>query len=579
MPKRLLLALPLCLALPALADVPAQPEDTLEVAITSAVTAERFMVAAAHPEASRVGYEVLAAGGNAVDAMVAVQLVLNLVEPQSSGIGGGSFLLYWDAAEQQLYSVDGRETAPMAAGTDLFLDATTGEPLGFWDAVIGGRSVGVPGTLKLLEDVHERFGSQPWPGLMDPAIALAEAGFTVTPRLAGALADAVDRGLGRFPETRSYFFNDAGEPLAEGTTLTNPAFAQTLRAIAEAGSAPFYSGEIGEAIVAAVAGAAGNPGGMTLADLDSYEVIYREPVCAAYRAVEVCGMGPPSSGGLTVAQILGLLDHVDLAGYGASPIGVHLFLEAAKLAYADRALYMADADFVAVPTTGLLDPVYLMLRAQALDRSQAMPAAEAGNPPWRDDSRRAPQAQDTSNGTSHVSIVDAEGNIVSLTSSIETGFGSRLMTGGFLLNNELTDFSFRPEIDGLPVANRVQPGKRPRSSMAPTIVFDADREPMLILGSPGGSRIINYVAKTIVTVVDWGMPIDEALSLGHFVNRNGDTDLEEGTDAAALAGALEALGHTVSIRDLNSGLHAIERVPGGWRGAADPRREGVVLGN
>ena len=576
---RLLLALPICLALPAQADTPAQPEDTIAVAAQAAVTAERFMVAAAHPEASRVGHEVLEAGGNAVDAMVAVQLMLNLVEPQSSGIGGGSFLLYWDAAERQLHAVDGRETAPAAAGPDLFIDPATGEPLGFWDAVIGGRSVGVPGTLKLLEEVHDRFGSQPWATLVEPTIALAETGFAVSPRLAGAIDGAAERGLDRFDAARSYFFDDAGAPLAENAALANADFAQTLRSIAAEGSAPFYSGAIGEAIVAAVTGAEGNPGGMTMADLAAYEVIFRDPVCAAYRAVEVCGMGPPSSGGLTVGQILGLLDHVDMAGYGPTPAGMHLFLEAAKLAYADRALYMADADFVSVPTAGLLDPTYLMLRAQAISRSQAMAPAEAGNPPWHDASRRAPQLQDSSNGTSHISIVDADGNIVSLTSSIETGFGSRLMAGGFLLNNELTDFSFQPEIDGLPVANRVEPGKRPRSSMAPTIVLDASGEPMLVVGSPGGSRIINYVAKTIVAVVDWGMPVDAALSLGHFVNRNGDTDLEEGTDTAAMAGALEALGHTVSIRDLNSGLHVIERVPGGWRGAADPRREGIVLGN
>jgi gamma-glutamyltranspeptidase/glutathione hydrolase len=579
MSHRLLLALPLCLALPAQADTPAQPEDTIAVAAQAAVTTERFMVAAAHPEASRVGHEVLEAGGNAVDAMVAVQLMLNLVEPQSSGIGGGSFLLYWDAADQRLHAVDGRETAPAAAGPDLFIDPATGEFMGFWEAVIGGRSVGVPGTLKLLEEVHGRFGSRPWAALVEPTIALAESGFAVSPRLAGAIAGAAEQGLDRFEDTRSYFFDDAGAPLAENTALANPDFAQALRAIAQEGSTPFYSGAIGEAIVAAVNGAEGNPGGMTMADLQAYEVVFRDPVCATYRAVEVCGMGPPSSGGLTVGQILGLLDHVDMASYGPTPAGVHLFLEAAKLAYADRALYMADADFVSVPTRGLLDPTYLMLRAQAISRNNAMAPAEAGNPPWRDASRRAPQLQDSSNGTSHVSIVDADGNIVSLTSSIETGFGSRLMASGFLLNNELTDFSFVPEIDGLPVANRVEPGKRPRSSMAPTIVLDAGGEPVLVVGSPGGSRIINYVAKTIVAVIDWGMPVDAALSLGHFVNRNGDTDLEEGTVAAGMAGALEALGHTVSVRDLNSGLHVIERVPGGWRGAADPRREGLVLGN
>jgi gamma-glutamyltranspeptidase / glutathione hydrolase len=566
-------------AWPALADAPAQPEDTVQVGHGRALTAERFMVAAAHPEAVAAGHGVLEAGGNAIDAMVAVQMMLNLVEPQSSGIGGGSFLLYWDAAEERLMSVDGRETAPLAAGGDLFTDQATGEPLAFWDAVIGGRSVGVPGTLLLLESMHAQFGTKPWADLLAPTIALAEEGFEVSPRLAGAIAGAAERGLDRFAPTRDYFFDPAGEPLAEGATLANPAFAATLRSIAAAGSAPFYGGEVGEAIVAAVADAEGNPGAMTMADLEAYEVIVREPVCAGYRGHAVCGMGPPSSGGLAVGQILGLLEHVDMAGHGPSPTGVHLFLEASKLAYADRALYVADPDFVNVPTTGLLDPTYLMLRAQAIDHQSAMSPARAGNPPWHRRLPLVPQSQETSNGTSHISIVDADGNIVSLTSSIETGFGSRLMAGGFLLNNELTDFSFRPEVDGVPVANRVEPGKRPRSSMAPTIVFDGAGEPVLVVGSPGGARIINYVAKTIVAVLDWGLPVDRAVAMSHFSNLNGDTALEAGSDATLVAGALEALGHAVSLTDLNSGLHVIERTTDGWRGAADPRREGAVLGN
>jgi gamma-glutamyltranspeptidase/glutathione hydrolase len=307
-------------------------------------------------------------------------------------------------------------------------------------------------------------------------------------------------------------------------------------------------------------------------------VIEREPVCATYRGHAVCGMGPPSSGGIAVGQILGLLEHVDMATRGPTPLGLHLFLEASKLAYADRALSLADEDFVSVPKSGLLDPAYLMLRAQAIDHSSAMPPARAGNPPWHEGSPLAPQIQETSNGTSHLSIVDAAGNIVSLTSSIETGFGSRLMTGGFLLNNELTDFSFRPEVDGVPVANRVGPGKRPRSSMAPTIVLDAEGTPVLVVGSPGGARIINYVAKTIVAMVDWEMDAAAAVGLGNFSNLNGDTSLEADSTVAGMAAALEAYGHTVSLADMNSGLHVIARTPDGWQGAADPRREGVVLG-
>ena len=564
---------------PALADAPAQPEATISIGAGDAHAAERHMVAAAHPDAVAAGEAVLARGGNAIDAMVATQIMLNLVEPQSSGIGGGSFLLYWDAEAGTLHSFDARETAPLAAGPDLFLEPETGEPMGFWDAVIGGRSVGVPGTLLLLEELHERYGSQPWAELLAPTIDLARAGFTVGPRLAGAIEAAAERGLDRFDATRDYFFDADGAPRAAGTTLANPAFATTLEAIAEAGSAPFYQGAIGEALVTTVTDAGGR---MSTADLESYTVIERAPVCARYRGHSVCGMGPPSSGGIAVGQILGLLDHVDMASQGAThgptPLGLHLFLEASKLAYADRARYLADADFVPVPTAGLLDPGYLMLRAQAIDHGLAMPPASPGNPPWREGPTFAPQTVDTGDGTSHLSIVDAAGNIVSLTSSIETGFGSRLMSGGFLLNNELTDFSFRPEVDGVPVANRVEPNKRPRSSMAPTIVFDAEGSPVLVLGSPGGARIINYVAKTIVAMLDWQMDAREAVRLGHFTNLNGDTALEAESDVAGLAAALEALGHTVSIQDLNSGLHVIARTTDGWQGAADPRREGIVLG-
>jgi gamma-glutamyltranspeptidase/glutathione hydrolase len=401
----------------------------------------------------------------------------------------------------------------------------------------------------------------------------------VSPRLAGAIAEAIEDDLGRFAATREYFLDADGAALAAGSTLVNPAFAATLRQIAAEGSAPFYTGDLASRIVAAVTGAEGNAGQMTLDDLAGYEVLTRDPICVDYRRNAVCGMGPPSSGGLTVGQILGLLGHVDMPGLGYSPTAVHLFLEASRLAFADRALYMADADFVPMPIAGLLDPTYLMLRAQALDFDASMGKARAGNPPWRDARVLAPQDQPEPGGTTHVSIVDAAGNAVSFTSSIETGFGSRLMVGGFLLNNQLTDFSFRPMAGGRPVANRVEPGKRPRSSMAPTIVFGPDGEIRLVVGSPGGARIIDYVAQTLVGVLDWGMNIQAAIDLGHFTNLNGDTTLEAASGAEALAGALEALGHEVKIADQNSGLHGIERLPEGWRGGADPRREGLVLGD
>lgn len=541
-------------------------------------TAQQFMFAAANPQAVEVGYDVLKRGGNAIDAMVATQFMLNLVEPQSSGIGGGAFLLYWDAVERTLYSFDGRETAPMAAGPDYFLDPG-GVPLEWREAMVGGRSVGVPGTLMLLREAHEKFGTEDWGSLIQPTIALAEGGFEISPRLAASIADAKEHSLDQFPATRDYFFASDGSPKAAGTILANPAFAETLRLIAAEGTAPFYEGPIAEAIVEAVTTAAINPGVMTLDDLAAYEVVMREPVCIDYRSNEVCGMGPPSSGGLTVNQILGILEHFNLPDMGFGAESVHLFAEAAKLAYADRDMYMADSDFVRVPEKGLLDGSYLTSRAQLISYFTAMEAAEPGNPPWNDAARWAPDTSDEKPGTSHFVIIDAEGNAVSMTTTIESGFGSRLMAAGFLLNNELTDFSFSPEIDGWPVANRVEPGKRPRSSMAPTIVFDAKGDPLLLAGSPGGSRIINYVAKTLIAILDWGMDPQAAVGLGHFVNRNGPTELEDNTEASDLALILTERGHELTVRDHESGLHAILITPDGLQGGADPRREGIVMGD
>ncbi|MEO1018106.1 MAG: gamma-glutamyltransferase [Pseudomonadota bacterium] len=533
------------------------------------------MVAAANPLAAEAGMNVLAAGGSTADAAVAVQLMLNLVEPQSSGIGGGAFAVYWDAESQTLTTFDGRETAPATATTDYWLDSN-GEPIGFWDAITGGRSVGVPGTLKLLETLHQRHGAMPWAELFEPAITAADAGFEISPRLASSVEGSADRGLDRFETTRSYFFDADGAPKAAGTTLANPAFAETLRLIAEQGSAPFYEGPIAQAIVEAVRTET-NPGELTLEDFANYEVIERTPVCVDYRRYEVCGMGPPSSGGLTVGQILGMLRHFDIPGIGRSPVAWHLFAEASKLAYADRGLYMADSDFVPMPTGGLVDPFYLMVRAQQITLTTAIEDARPGNPPWDETQLWAPDRQAERAGTSHFSIVDAQGNMLSMTTTIETGFGSRVMTNGFLLNNELTDFSFAPEADGLPVANRVEGGKRPRSSMAPTIVLE-DGVPVLSIGSPGGSRIIEYVAQSVIGILDWGMTPQEAINMGHIVNRGGATDLEEGTEAEELADVLEDLGHEINVRGLESGLHAIQVTPDGLLGGADPRREGVALG-
>jgi len=553
-----------------------QPEHGTGRVSKAAVTASRHMIAAANPVASQAGHDVLLAGGNAIDAAIAVQFMLNLVEPQSSGIGGGAFLVYFDAATSTLTTFDGRETAPAAAMPDYFIGAD-GKPMKFFKAVPGGRSVGVPGTLKLLQVIHDKYGSKPWSDLIMPTAKLARDGFAISPRMAGSIARSAEYGLDAFPAARAYFFSADGAPKSAGTILKNPDFAATLETIAEKGAAAFYAGPVGEALVATIRSSPVNPGLMTLQDLAAYKIVERSPVCMAYRGYDVCGMGPPSSGALTVGQILAMLSHFDLPSMGAGVDAVHLIAEASKRAFADRGLYMADADHVRVPVAGLLDPAYMTFRAQGIDRLMTTGRAKAGNPPWKDAVNRAADLSPDRPGTSHFVIVDRQGNAVSMTTTIETGFGSRLMTGGFLLNNEMTDFSFVPQRNGRMVANRVAGGKRPRSSMAPTIVMK-NGKPYLLVGSPGGSRIIGYVAKTLIAILDWGMDPQAAIDLGHFINRNGDTDLEQNTAVAAMKDDLESRGHKVKIRDLNSGLHAILIAPDKLIGGADPRREGLVLG-
>lgn len=541
------------------------------------VQAQRFMVATANPLATQVGYNILNRGGNAIDAMVAVQLMLNLVEPQSSGIGGGAFLLYYDAGRKVVTSFDGRETAPMKAKPDLFLKAD-GTAMGFYDGVVGGRSVGTPGTLKLLEATHQRYGKLPWADLLRPAMELAERGFTVSQRLAASIAADGER-LKTFPKTREYFFRRDGSPLQAGTLLRNPEFAQTLRILSAAGSEPFYFGEIGEDIVRTVQNASGNPGKLSMADLRDYWVIERPPVCHDYKRYQVCGMGPPSSGALTVGQILGMLSHFDLAKFSPTdPEIVHLFAEANRLAFADRGLYMADNDYIDMPTEGLLDPLYLQERAGLISPARAATSVQPGTPPATQAFYLSPDRSLELPSTSHLAIVDAEGNAVSMTTTIENGFGSRLMVRGFLLNNELTDFSFQPTSNGAPVANRLEPGKRPRSSMSPTLVFNERGELHLAVGSPGGSRIIAYVAKTLLGVLEWNMDIQDAINLPNLNNGFGTLELEEGTHLANLQANLEGMGHKVRVRSLESGIQGIVVTPAGLRGGADPRREGLVLG-
>ncbi len=538
------------------------------------VLAENWMVAAANPLAVEAGADVLRDGGTAADAMVAVQAVLGLVEPQSSGLGGGAFLVWFDASTGEVTTLDGRETAPLDVTPKLF-QTDDGEPMGFWDAVVGGRSVGTPGTPMLMEEAHARWGNADWASLFQRAITLADEGFVVSERLAGSIAGGAER-LQTFKRTADYFFPN-GEALEAGDLLVNPDYADTLRLIAAHGSDAFYTGGIAEDIIATVRTAAGNPGVLSTTDLAIYQVVEREAVCVAYRDRDVCGMGPPSSGALTVGQILGMLDRYDLVTMGAeSAEAWRLIGDASRLAFADRGRYMADSDFVPVPGAGLLADAYLDERAALLAGDSALSEVSPGEPEW--DHARL-WADDTSlefPSTSHISIVDQYGNALSMTTTIENGFGSRLMVRGFLLNNELTDFSFRTHRDGRPIANRVEPGKRPRSSMAPTIVLE-DGRPVLVIGSPGGSRIIGYVAQAIVAHLDWGMDVQEAVSMPHLVNRFGTYDLEAETDAVSLDSALQELGFETNIRALNSGLHAIaisEQLSGG----ADPRREGVALG-
>ncbi|WP_227267639.1 gamma-glutamyltransferase [Roseobacter weihaiensis] len=537
------------------------------------VEASNWMVAAANPWAVQAGADVLQRGGTAADALVAVQAMLGLVEPQSSGLGGGAFLVYYDAESETLTTLDGRETAPLAATPRLFQDPQ-GEPLGFFDAVVGGLSVGTPGTPALMEQAHVRWGSLPWADLLTPAIELAEGGFPVSPRLAGLIENDKER-LARFEETASYFLPE-GEPLTVGETLVNADYADTLRQLAAEGATAFYTGEIAQDIVAAVQTAPGNPGVLSTLDLSVYAVKERAPVCASYRAHEVCGMGPPSSGALTVGQILGMLDGFDLSAGPADPQVRRLIGDASRLAFADRGRYMADSDYVPVPVEGLIDPAYLADRAGLLAGDAALDEVAPGAPVFDHTLNWADDVSLEFPSTSHFVIVDAAGNVASMTTTIENGFGSRLMVRGFLLNNELTDFSFRSHEDGVPIANRVEPGKRPRSSMAPTIVMK-DGMPVLAIGSPGGSRIIGYVAESIIAHLDWGMDVQQAVSVPHAVNRFGTYDLEEGTAAEALADPLTALGFEVDTRALTSGLHAISIGPI-LQGGADPRREGIALG-
>jgi gamma-glutamyltranspeptidase / glutathione hydrolase len=570
--------------------VPQLPEGPSGYTEKPGWSAQRFMVAAANPLATDAGYQVLKAGGSALDAAIAVQMVLTLVEPQSSGIGGGAFLLHWDG--KAIAAWDGREVAPAAADDKLFV-MPDGKPMPFREAVVGGRSVGVPGAVRMLERAHREHGALPWASLFQPAITLADQGFRISPRLHAQLK--AETALRNDAQARSYFYGADGEPLPVGTLVKNPALAEVLRGIAARGSAALLTGPVAADIIKRVRGHATNPGRLTEDDLGRYTAKRRESICTLWRMTyRICGFPPPSSGHIAVMQILGVLERSapvaqPLADKAPTADMLHAYTEAARLAYADRAQYLADPDFVQPPAgrwTSLLDDAYLKQRA-ALIGAQSMGTAKPGVPAGGA-AAYAPQAAQPENGTSHISIVDAQGRALAMTTTIEDVFGARLMSdggtgkpGGFLLNNELTDFSFAPaDAEGKPIANRVQAGKRPRSSMSPMLVFDArDGRLLMSLGSPGGAAIIHFTAKTLLGSLAWGLDAQRAIDLPNFGSFNGPTVVERGRFPAATLDALRARGHTVNEIDMTSGSQAIQRTPSGWFGGADPRREGVAMGD
>jgi gamma-glutamyltranspeptidase / glutathione hydrolase len=575
-----------------------QPEGASGYSEKKGWTTHQFAVAAANPLATKAGYDILKAGGSAVDAAIAVQMVLGLVEPQSSGIGGGAFLLHKGARGLQAF--DGRETAPAMASESLFIGAD-GKPMAFIDAVVGGRSVGTMGTVRMLELAHQQHGKLPWAALFQPAIDLATSGFAVSPRMNTLLQTEVH--LKKDPIAAAYFYDKAGEPWPVGYVLKNPEYADVLKLIAAGGSKALHEGAVAQAVVNKVQSHPTNAGKLSMADLAGYSPKVRDAFCTDYAASQkqyvICGMPPPSSGAITVAQILGVLKTapmgsqatLDKASTAAIPSAdwLHVYTEASRIAFADRAQYIGDPDFVAAPAgnwKSLIAPDYLASRAKLIGE-QSMKVAKPGVPAGAK-SAYAPMAHQTEYGTSHISIIDAFGNSLAMTTTIEDAWGSRQMVnrgkglaGGFLLNNELTDFSFAPtDSAGKPIANRVQPGKRPRSSMSPTLVFDkATGNLVASLGSPGGALIIHYTAKTLYGMLNWNLNAQEAINLPNFGSLNGPTILEEKRFPVSTVDALKARGHEVREINMTSGLQGIQTIPAGFFGGADPRREGVVLGD
>ena len=570
--RLIILLATLLLVSPVFGQTPADPESATGFIAKPLVKTYERMIVAANPQAAKAGDEIMAAGGSAADAAIAALLVLNVVEPQSSGIGGGAFALVHSA--DGLSSWDARETAPAAATPGMFIE--NGSPLPFITAVSSGRSIGVPGLVRLMEAIHKRHGKIPWADLFQPAIRLARYGFAVSPRLAELLA----RYSERLNETDAAgVFLPDGEPLAVGTIVQQPQLAETFEVLAARGANVFYTGYLAERMVSA-ARRSPRPGSLSLDDLADYEAIERPAVCHPFRKFRICGMGPPSSGATTTGQILMLLDRFDLDALALNePLFWHLFAGASRLAYADRSFYLADSDFVEVPVKGLLDPNYINSRAQLIRPSEAVKEkATAGEPPWHTAEHRAPDLQEDLPGTTHLSVVDSDGLAISLTASIETAFGSGRMAGGFLLNNQLTDFSFRTrDDDGLLIANAPAPKKRPRSSMSPTIAY-LDGVPTALTGSPGGSRIPEYVALSLIAMFVFDLDPATAAALPHASHRNrGSIAVERGMPADVVDG-LKAFGHEVKFSEMASGLHIIQILPDKLLGGSDPRREGTAVG-
>ena len=589
--------------------IPEQPEGASGYVEKPGWVTKKFAVAAANPLAADAGYQVLKAGGSAVDSAIAVQMVLTLVEPQSSGIGGGAFLLHYNGKDTEAF--DGRETAPAGASESLFI-GSDGKPVSFIEGAVGGRAVGTPGTVHMLEMAHQQHGKLPWSQLFEPAIALAEHGFRVSPRLNTLLSSELH--LKKDPVAAAYFFDASGKPWPVGHLLKNPELGAVLRRIASGGARALMEGDIAQAVVDKVQTHPTNPGHLSMTDLAQYQTRRPAPLCFDYTAqtskatvpqhkdYRICGKPPPSSGTIAIGQILGILNNTSAAGLAPEPSArglipsadwLHLYTEASRLAFADRAQYLADPDFVGAPAgnwMSLLAPAYLARRSQLINGDANAPSMKTAQPgrPEGVKASFAPMPEQPEYGTSHISIVDAWGNALAMTSTIEDAWGSRQMVnrgaglvGGFLLNNELTDFSFAPaDAMGTPVANRVQPGKRPRSSMSPLLVFDkASGQLVMSAGSPGGALIIHFTAKTLYGVLNWGLNPQQAINLPNFASLNGPTLLEEKRFPPATVQALKARGHDVREINMTSGLQAIQRTTSGYFGGADPRREGVVIGD